>query len=37
MHRTRSNESAFVSEFPSIINDENVAIPPGQGKKHFPF
>ena len=33
MHRTGSNETALVSEFPSIINDENVIIAPGQGKK----
>ena len=34
MHRTGSNETALVSEFPSIIiNDGNVIIAQGQGKK----
>ena len=33
MHRIGPNETALVSEFPSIINDENVIIAPGQGKK----
>ena len=33
MHRTASNEIALVSEVPYIINDENVIIAPGQGKK----
>ena len=33
MHRTGSNETAFVSETPYIINDKNVIIAPGQGKK----
>ena len=33
MYRTGSNETALVSEIPSIINDENVIIAPGQGKK----
>ena len=31
MHR--SNETALVSEIPSIINDESAIIAPGQGKK----
>ena len=33
MRRTGSNETALVSEIPSIINHENVKIAPGQGKK----
>ena len=33
MHRTGSKETALVSEFLSIVNDENVIIAPGQGKK----
>ena len=33
MHRTASNETAFVSEIPYIINNENTIIIPGQGKK----
>ena len=33
MHRTASNETALVSEISYIINDENVIIAPGQGKK----
>ena len=33
MHSTGSNETVLVSEIPSIINDENVIIAPGQGKK----
>ena len=33
MHRTGSNETALVSEIPSIVNDENVMIAPGQGEK----
>ena len=33
MHRSGSNETALVSEIPCIINDENVIIAPGQGKK----
>ena len=33
MHRTGSNETTLVLEIPSIINDENVIIAPGQGKK----
>ena len=33
MHRTVLNETALVSEVPYIINDENVIIAPGQGKK----
>ena len=33
MRRTGSNETALVSEIPSIINDENVITAPGQGKK----
>ena len=31
-HRTRSNETALVSEIPYIINDENVITAPGNGK-----
>ena len=34
MHRSGSNETALVSEIPCIINDENVIIAPGQGKKN---
>ena len=30
MHRTGSNETALVSEIPSIVNDENVIIASGQ-------
>ena len=33
MHKSGSNETTFVSKFPSIINDENVIIAPRQGKK----
>ena len=33
MHTTGSNETSLVSEFPSTVNDENVIIAPGQGKK----
>ena len=33
VHRTVLNETALVSEIPYIINDENVIIAPGQGKK----
>ena len=33
MHRTGSNETALASEIPSIINDGNVIIAPGQRKK----
>ena len=33
MQRTGSNETALVSEIPSIINDKNVIIAPGQEKK----
>ena len=33
MHRTGSNETALVSEIPSIIKDEKVIIAPVQGKK----
>ena len=33
MQRTGSNEAALVSEIPSIINDKNVIIAPGQEKK----
>ena len=33
MHRTASNEATLVSEIPNIINEENVIISPGQGKK----
>ena len=32
MQRTESNETAIVSGIPSITNDENVIIAPGQGK-----
>ena len=35
MHRTASNERTLVSEIPSTINEENVIIAPGQGKKEF--
>ena len=37
MQRTESNETAIVSGIPSITNDENVIIAPGQGKKQFQF
>ena len=33
MHRTASNETTLVSDIPNIINDENVIIAKGQGKK----
>ena len=33
MHRTASNETTLFSEIQNIINDENVIIAPGQGKK----
>ena len=32
MYRTTSNETTLVSEISNIINEENVIIPPGQGK-----
>ena len=32
MHRTASNEATLVSHTPNIIDKENVAIAPGQGK-----
>ena len=33
MCRTASNDTTLVSEIPNIINEENVIIAPGQGKK----
>ena len=33
MHRTISNKTTLVSEIQNIINDENVIIVAGQGKK----
>ena len=33
MHRTGSNKTTLVSEIPSMINDENVIISQGEGKK----
>ena len=33
MYRTGSNQSAIVSEIPSIIKDENVIIAPGKENK----
>ena len=33
MHRAGSNETTLVSEIPDIINDENVIIAAGEGKK----
>ena len=33
MHRTGSNKTVLASEIPSKINDENLIIAPGQGKK----
>ena len=33
MHRTGSNKTALVSEIPSMINDENIIILQGEGKK----
>ena len=33
MHRTALNETTLVSEIPNMINNENVIIVPGQGKK----
>ena len=35
MRRTASNDTNLVSEIPNIINEENVIIAPGQGKKQF--
>ena len=32
MYRTTSNETTHVSESSNIINEENVIIPPEQGK-----
>ena len=32
MYRTTSNETTLVSESSNIINEENVIIPPEQGK-----
>ena len=37
LQRTSSNETTLVSETPSIINEQNVIIAPGQGKKQFQF
>ena len=37
MHRTASNETTVVSEIPNMINDENVIVAPGQGRKQFQF
>ena len=37
MHRTASNETTVVSEISNIINDENVIVAPGQGRKQFQF
>ena len=37
MKRTESNETAITSGIPSITNDENVIIAPGQGKKTVPI
>ena len=37
MHRTASNKTTLVSDIPNIINDENVIIAPGQGKKPASF
>ena len=37
LHRATSNETAFASEIPNIINEENVIISPGQGKNQFQF
>ena len=28
-----ANDTTFISEIPNIINEENVTIAPGQGKK----
>ena len=33
MQRTASNETSVVSEIPNMINEENVIIAPGQGKR----
>ena len=33
MHRTASHETTLVSEIPNIINEGDVIIAPGQGKK----
>ena len=33
MQRTASNETSVVSEIPNMINEENVVIAPGQGKR----
>ena len=35
MHRTASNETTLISEFPNITNEKNVIIAPGQGKNSF--
>ena len=35
MHRTASNETTLVSEFPNITNEKNVIIASGQGKNSF--
>ena len=37
MHRIASNETTLVSDIPNIINDENVIIALGQGKRQFQF
>ena len=35
MHRTASNETTLISQFPNITNEKNVIIAPGQGKNSF--
>ena len=37
IHRTASYETTLVSEIPNIINDKNVIIASGQGKKQLLF
>ena len=37
IHRTASYETTLVSEIPNIINDKNVIIAHGQGKKQLQF
>ena len=33
MHRTASSKATLISEIPNMVNEENVTIASGQGKK----
>ena len=37
IHRAKSNEKAFVSEIPNIINEENGIVSPRQKESQFQF